>query len=293
MRMSSKISRWVSVAALVGMLMSFSLSASASAHTGEFAKFNYCPSTTSGVAKCLYSVTGGGTFILGKKEVPIVNPVTLQGGVSAANSEHVSTFYGATNGETLSKTGEPVPGGLAGLVNCDKISEPIAKLLCGVGVENGLTGVNATLELALPASEIEVSEYNLTRGEGVALKLPVKVHLENPFLGSACYVGSSSSPLILNLTTGTTEPPAPNKPITGKDGKISFKEHYEIVEIAENELVENAWSAPAASGCGGALSLLIDPILDEEVGLPSAAGHNTAILQNTIDVAAAESVNEH
>ena len=43
----------------------------------------------------------------------------------------------------------------------------------------------------------------------MAMKLPVKMHLENPFLGSNCYVGSSSSPLIWNLTTGTTAPPAP------------------------------------------------------------------------------------
>jgi hypothetical protein len=48
----------------------------------------------------------------------------------------------------------------------------------------------------------------------------VKVRLENPFLGSECYVGSNSSPVVLNLTTGTTSPPAPNKPIKGTVGNI-------------------------------------------------------------------------
>ena len=52
----------------------------------------------------------------------------------------------------------------------------------------------------------------------MALKMPVKVHLENPFLGKNCYVGSSTSPITWNLTTGETNPPAPNTKIKGKAG---------------------------------------------------------------------------
>ena len=208
------------------------------AHSGAFAKFNYCPSTNSEVKKCLYSVTNGGTIVLGSKTTPIENAVTLQGGYGKANSEHIAKFYEATNGITLSKTPQPVPGGLAGLVNCKEISNFIERALCELTFENGVTGVNATLELAKPASEIQISEYNLLVEKGLALKLPVRVHLENPFLGSSCYVGSSSTPLTWNLTTGATSPPSPFKSIHGTTGELELKEEAEIAELLGNELVE-------------------------------------------------------
>jgi hypothetical protein len=266
---------------------------SALAHSGEFAKFNYCPSTNSEVKKCLYSLTTGGKIVLGKKTTPIENTVTLQGGYGKANSEtHIAKFYEATNGVTLSKTPENVPGGLLGIVPPES-SPYLVKLLSKYFFENSLTGVKATLELAKPASEIEISEYNLLTEKHLALKLPVKVHLENPFLGSSCYVGSSSSPLTWNLTTGATSPPSPFTSIHGYSGLLELKEEAEIAELIGTELVENDWSAPEASGCGGILSFLVDPVINAELGLPAKAGENTAILVNTIDVASAAGVNEH
>jgi hypothetical protein len=238
-------------------------------------------------------VTTGGEIVLGKKTVPIIHRVTLQGGYAKPNIEtHISKFFAATNGETLSKTAQPVPGGLLGIVPPES-SPPLVKALSAFFFENGLTGVNATLELALPASEIQVSELHLDFEEEVALKLPVKVHLENPFLGKTCYIGSSSSPLIWNLTTGTTSPPAPNKPISGTVGTVEFKEEAEIAELVGAKLVDNAWSAPTASGCGGILSFLVNPIINSMIGLPAAAGNNASILTNTITIARAEAVNAH
>jgi hypothetical protein len=278
---------------LFGAFLALVFSTSALAHSGEFAKFNYCPSTNSEVKKCLYSVTNGGTIILGKKTTPIVNKVVLQGGYGKANSEtHIAKFYEATNGVTLEKVAQPVPGGLLGIVPPES-SPPLVKLLSKFFFENSITGVNAKLELAKPASEIQISEYNLLTEEELALKLPVKVKLENPFLGSSCYVGSSSSPLTWNLTTGTTNPSSPNKAIKGSSGLLELKEEDEIAQLTGNELVENDWSAPEATGCGGILSFLVDPIIDSELGLPAKAGENTAILKNTIDVATAAAVNEH
>jgi hypothetical protein len=279
--------------ALFGALLALGVSSSALAHSGEFSKFNFCPSTNTEVKKCLLSKTVGGTIILGKKTTPIVNEVTLQGGYGKPNSEtHISKFYEATNGITLSKTPQPVPGGLLGIVPPES-SPPLVKLLSKFFFENSITGVNATLELAKPASEIQISEFNLLVEEGLALKLPVKVRLENPFLGSSCYVGSSSNPLIWNLTTGETSPPEPNKPIKGTSGLLEGKEEDEIVALTGNELVENAWAAPEATGCGGILSFLVDPIINGVLGLPAKAGLNTSILKNNLDVASAAAVNAH
>lgn len=278
---------------LFAALAGLALSSSALAFTGEFAKFNYCPTSNSEVKKCLYSVTNGGEIILGKKTTPIESPVTLQGGYGKANSEtHIAKFYEATNGVTLSKTPQNVPGGLLGIVPPES-SPALVKLLSKWFFENSITGVKATLELAKPASEIQISEHNLLEEEEVALKLPVKVHLENPFLGSSCYVGSSSSPLTWNLTTGATSPPSPFKSIHGSSGTLNVKEEAQIAELTGNELVENNWAAPAATGCGGVLSFLVDPVIDAELGLSDKAGENTAILKNTIDIASVAGVELH
>lgn len=266
----------------------------ASAHTGEFAKFNNCPSTNKSVEKCLYALTTSGSVVLGKKTVPIVNPVTLQGGVGVPNEEDVANFFGATNGVTLSNTPQPVPGGLTGLVNCKEISNVILRISCEAVFENGFTGVNATLELAKPASEIRVNQVALAGELGVALKLPVKVQLENPLLGSECFIGSSSSPLIWNLTTGETTPPAGTAPIHGARGTLSFLEKFEIAKFTGNKLVDNGWSAPGANGCGGFFGeLFLDPIINASVGVPSAAGKNVATLNNEVYIATAGSVNAH
>jgi hypothetical protein len=285
--------KFVCTVAAVTAFAALGFTSGASAHTGEFAKFDNCPSTNPSVTKCLYAVTNGGKVILGKKTVPIVNPVTLQGGMSKP-SEGFSTFFAATNGVTLSKAPQPVPGGLAGLINCKEVSNFILRTSCEWTFENGLTGVNSTVELARPASEILVSQTHLANEVGVSLKMPVKIHLENPLLGSECYIGSSSSPIIWNLTTGATEPPPPNTSIHGKVGETEFREEGAIVHISGDEQVDNAWSAPGASGCGGFLvELLLNPIINASVGVPAAAGKNTAILQNTLDIATAFSVNEH
>ena len=57
-----------------------------------------------------------------------------------------------TNGITLSKAPQPVPGGLAGLVNCKEISNFLLRISCEVTFENGVTGLDSTLELARPAT---------------------------------------------------------------------------------------------------------------------------------------------
>jgi hypothetical protein len=284
--------------ALVGLLVAaiavFGLAATAQAKlAGNYTKFAQCPYSNLEVKKCVHATTNSGEVVLGSKKVPIVNPVVLQGGTLKA-VEGVAHFVAASNGVTLSKTPQPVPGGLAGLINCGEIKEPFLRFSCELTFQNGLTGLNSTLELARPASEVSISETNIVGEEGTAMELPVKVHLENPFLGSNCYVGSSSSPIIWPLITGETNPPAPNTKIHGKTGVLFFLEEGRIAEITESVLVENAWSAPGATGCGGFLvELLLNPIINAAAGLPASSGHNTAILNNTIFTASAIAVRKN
>jgi len=249
---------------------------------GEYAPFADCPLSNAGVEECIFAKTESGEFIIGKEKVPIANTITLQGGVHENPTTGLDEFIGAEDGNTLSKTPQKVPGGLAGLVKCNEISNFIERIACELVFENGVTGVNATTELAGPASSIGLSLTNLAEASGTALSLPVKVHLENPFLGSSCHIGSNAHPVVIELTTGTTSPPLPNKPITGSVGEIEFNPSFTILTAKNNILVNNSFAAPVVEGCGGIFSLIINPIVDSKLGLPSAAGHNTAILKGTL-----------
>jgi hypothetical protein len=256
----------------------------------EFTKFQYCPWTNAEVTKCLWANTEGGEVKLGKKTVTIEKSVLLQGGFGKPNKEtKISKFFGATGGKpTLAPVAQKVPGGLLGIVP-DAESPWLVKKLIKFFTENAITGLNSTLELAGAATNIEISESNMSRKEKVALKLPVKVHLENPFLGSKCYVGSDSSPVTWNLTSGPTAPSKPNEPIEGSAGKIEFIEEGLILQLKENKLVDNNWSAPKATGCGGLLAFLVNPIVNTQLGT-TTAGNNTAILKNTVSIATAAAV---
>jgi hypothetical protein len=283
--------RVVGTALLAVALASLGLAASSQAKlVGNYTKFAQCPYSNLEVKKCLYSTTESGEVVLGKKKVPIEKPVVLQGG-AGKQVEGYAPFFAATNGITLSKAPQNVPGGILGIVP-DASSPFLVKVLIKFFLENSLTGVNSTLELAKPATEIVVSENNLASEAGVALKMPVKVHLENPFLGKNCFVGSSTTPIIWNLTTGTTAPPAPNKAITGKAGFIEFLEEGRIALTKANTLVDNAFSAPKAAGCGGIISFLVDPIINAQLGT-TTAGNNTAILNNTLYIASAAAVRKN
>jgi hypothetical protein len=279
--------------ALTALLGVLSVPSSAlAAPKGEFAVFADCPLSNAELSACIVAKTESGEIRIGKQTVPIVNTQTLQGGFIEQESGAL-IFVGAADGNTLSKTPQKVPGGLLGLVKCNEIKNPVERTVCELIFENKLTGVNATTELAAPASSIGLNEGFLLFEFGTALSLPVKVKLENPLLGNECYIGSNSNPITLNLTTGTTNPPAPNKPIKGKAGKLESNPEGNILTIKNNSLVNNSFAAPGANGCGGIFSFLIDPIINARIGLPSAAGHNTAILNNTLKQAGAEVVREH
>jgi hypothetical protein len=258
---------------------------------GIYAPFSQCPTQNTAVNTCLFAATESGEFVVGTTAVPIKNTITLQGGLHQNEAEGgILEGVAAENGNTLSKTPQPVPGGLAGLVKCFEITNLLERIACEVTFQNGLTGVNATTELAGPASAIKVDLLAALTASGTALSMPVKVHLENPFLGGACYIGSNSNPIVLHLTTGTTSPPPPNKPITGSPGEFEFLEEANYAKVRKNSLVDNSFAAPVAEGCGGLFAFLIDPLIDAKLALPSAAGHNTAILNGTLQLASAAAV---
>ena len=261
----------VLAAALVSALCS-ALPALA-APTGEYEVFAQCPLSNPNVTACINASTSSGEFTVGSRTVPIKHTIRLQGGLAENSETGVVSFVAAANGETLSKTPQTVPGGLLGIE--------------GLGGE-----VTATTELAGPASSIGINEAALLEETGTALALPIKVKLSNPILGNHCYVGSNAHPIMLELTTGTTSPPKPNNPIKGARGEIVVTGEGAIVNFVKNSLVNNSFAAPGVEGCG-LIPFLVDPIVDLDLAVPAPAGHNTAVLDGTIQLAGAGAVDEH
>lgn len=287
------------VSSVVASLAVLALASSAMATPkGIFARFSDCPLSTPGVTLCQYGETTGGEFSIGSTKVPINKTITLQGGGIPTGKLNEYYLAPAADGNSLSKTELNVPGGLTDLVNCEEIKgegiwEKIERAACKAIFENKVTGVTATTEIAATATNPPILNLiHLIFEEKTALTLPVKVHLKNPLLGESCYIGSEANPIELHLTTGTTSPPEPNKPISGSAGTITEEHEFggEVDKISENSLVDNSYSAPKTEGCGGFFEFLVGPIVNSKIGLPSASGHNTAILNGTLWSATAESV---
>jgi len=149
----------------------------------------------------------------------------------------------------------PIPGGIFGI-----------EWLPG----NSVLGIT---ELAGPASSIRI-DINTN-----SVILPVKVRLVNILLGMDCHIGTNSRPVVLNLITGTTNPPAPNRPISGRIGTPGGSGN--TVTFTGGVNVDNSFAVPGATECGLGLGL-INSLVNLRLRLPSAAGNNTAIVNNDV-----------
>jgi len=255
--------------------------------TGEFAGFKFCPLSHENLADCVLAETKSGGFTVGKRTVPIVKTITLQGGIERKTGE----FVAAEGAETLAKVALPVPGGLLNIVAPGYLPKWLQEIFNNF-INEGITGVTATTELAAPANHIVLNTTNLITEKETALSLPVKIKLGNVFLGESCYVGSNAAPIVINFTSGTTPPLEGVEPLKGSAGTLEHNEEFTYLALNGGKLVNNSFAAPGAEGCGGILSFLIDPAVNAELGLPAGIGKNKATLEGKLSTGAAEAVRE-
>jgi hypothetical protein len=277
--------RLVAAAALLGVLAAPSALAAPHNPKGEFEQFDHCPLDRKTVSDCVYSATKGGSVTIGEKTVPIVKPIVLQGGIEPTKGMKNSfvPFFAAEGAETLSKAPQPVPGGLAGIAAPASWPESFQGWF-NEQINEGVTEVKATLELAAPDTSIKLSTQHLINQSGTTLGLPARIKLDNPILGDSCYIGSESQPIQIELTSGKSG--ATN----GSVGNVDFNNGLTLVTVKGARLVSGTFAAPRANGCGGIFSPFIDPLVDSILGLPSPSGENAAILEGTLQSANAPTV---
>lgn len=282
-----KVPRWLLAAGLTVAVCALSAGPAMAAtkkKTSPFAVFTQCPTSITNLTDCVYSKSTSGSFTIGSTTVTIGStPIVFQGGLETTANGDI--FEGAANGDTLSQVPLTVPGGLLGLTPPDLFPQPLQGIIDQA--INSFNGVAATAELVgTPAFSFE----NFLTGDGPTVSLPVQIQLSNPFLGNACYIGSSSDPVTLNLTTGTTSPPSGVTPLKGTHGKLQFKDQGNLVLAPRDSIVDNTFAVPGATGCGGIFSALVDPIVDLKTGIPAAAGTSSAVLDGSSDLASASAV---
>lgn len=271
--------------------------------SGPYAMFKFCPYTNPAVGSCVLNTTTSGTLKIGSTTMPIDKPIVMQGGIESLGP---SPFYGAVGGPTLSAPPAKVPGGLLGIVN-PAPNWPGPLWTAFWAIVGAVNDVSATIE---PVQAVQTNFGNAlyppTDGsDPTVARLAVRVHLQNPFLGGGCYIGSAQDPIVLKLQTGTTAPPPPNQPISGNTGTAytvwtDEPNFIGYLQVDGNTLVDNSFAVPKAAGCGNiALGLpIITQVLDAlvsgavnlKVGLPAAAGTNTAIMSGKSSIAAAQYV---
>jgi hypothetical protein len=244
---------------------------------GAWAPLNRCPvddpamltaTGTTTVASCLASAAAGGSITLGGSTLT-TGLTNLQFGVVTSGATFTIV---PPSGGALAAAPVTIPGGLLGLMCPSNI--PFVSGICRQLAGGALNTVTATVEAAGAPSE-----FNLAAGLGVGqpiLRLPVKIRLSNPFLGSNCFIGSNTNPIVLR-PANLTQPAlrivrfdpngAPNP--AGVMG-------YAVTEGASQG--DSTFAVPGASGCG--LFGLLDGAVNLRQGLPSPAGANSIVLNN-------------
>jgi len=248
----------VTLAALVALIALAPSAASATTTPAPgYGQFTGCPNPSEATTEfCFHTVFTNGELQVGKIEIPVSTPITYSGGITPSGNVVFNAFGG------MPPVPQPVPGGIVGLT--------------------GLTWLGSVLT---PAEQEVDADIELAGAPGPpwpeTLSLPIKIHLTNPVLGKNCYIGSNANPIRLDLITGTTSPPPPNKPITGTEPEFSTTPN-EVLDLENGTYVDNSFSVPGATGCVLTLykyiPISLNGLINSENGLPAAAGTNRAIL---------------
>lgn len=241
-------------AIVAGGLAAATLGVASGASSAAFPNVSDCPTGAPNASVCIDVQSTSGFLRIKDFSVPIGTSFEIRGAITTAADGN--RFIPPTGTTGVFSKPIQVPGGLLG------IDFPIPG-----------NAVTAKAELAGSTSNVRFDLF--TQG----LQIPLKLTLQNPIIGPGCQIGSNSNPVRVNLITGTTAPPAPNRPISGRFG--TFGQVGDIFTVVGNLNVDNSLSIPGASGCGIGLGL-INSIVNLKLKLPAASGTNEMQVGNDL-----------
>jgi hypothetical protein len=246
---------------------------------GAWAPLNRCPVDDPAMlaadgatvaALCVSSSAASGTFTIGETTLT-TGATDLQLGLlnRAGAYTTVAPPAGAVVGDSVD-----IPGGLLGLM-CPSDIFIIADI-CRQVANSPLNRVTATIESAGTPTD-----FNLAAGLNVGqpiVTLPVKIKLDNTFLGNNCYIGTNANPILLkpaNLTRPTGRVVRFNA-----DGSANPTGEMGYVSLTGASQSDSTFAVPRASGCG--LFGILSGAVDLKQGLPSASGSNSLVLNDAV-----------
>lgn len=252
---------------------------------GDWAPYNRCPVTNSSMlaadgatifGECLASNSPGGSMTLGNTTVALGNS-NLQVGVLVNTSTGTTTAVAPSGGAIVA---DPVnvPGGLLGLMCPTNVIAVSA--LCDEITNSTLNAVTATI---VPAGQPSA----LSLGAGFSkdkpiITVPVMIQLSNPILGSSCFIGSDSDPIV--LTPENSVPPSHSGAgFFDPDGTPDSSGVLVSETLSGGTMVDDSFSVPGASGCGPLG--IADPVLDLKEGLPASSGNSITLDDPTLNLA--------
>ncbi|MEX2196152.1 MAG: hypothetical protein WD844_12780 [Thermoleophilaceae bacterium] len=234
---------------------------------------------------CLNVKAYDGDLKLGDTQATIDDPIEITVGISLDGTTPVIVM---SDEEGEGGAGGPsevrVPGGILGIPELDPLIEqdPL-----------GVLSVTATPHLGKVDAAAEGGIGNSTHLERISL--PLSIQLNNLLFGDRCSIGTPENPFVINLTTGTTEPPEGVEPLSGDEGVEQPQEDYYFGGDTDNfdpmswrlgaRSVDNTFAVPGANNCdtlrglglGGtpfASLVNLDSVINSQTGLPAPAGRN-------------------
>ncbi|MGV9290156.1 hypothetical protein [Streptomyces sp. NPDC003719] len=248
---------------------------------GEWAPFTRCPVDAPAMLaadgltrtpQCVVSTSASGSIKLGNTTVT-TGRTNLQIGV-VQNSDGSSSVVAPAGGALVADSAT-VPGGLLGLMCPSSI--PGITAICEQLNNSSLNKITATVESVGAPYDFDQTAGILTDLPIVAI--PVRIHLENPFLGSKCYIGTAANPIVLRPRN--LEFPEFGMSFFQGDGTVADDGEMSRINLTGATQNDSTFAVPGASGCGLGLLGLIDAAVNAKTGLPSAAGKNSVTLGNS------------
>lgn len=271
------------VAVAIGIPLSTSpaSAASAQAMSGNWAPFSRCPvddpamlaaDGTTDIAICVASHSESGSIKLGNTEAT-TGANDLQFGIVRNASTGAARIVAPAGGSIVGAPTE-IPGGLLGIMCPNGV--PVISGICNQLADASLNRVVATVESAgTPAN------FDLTAGMQsgkVIVDIPVRIHLQNTFLGSKCYIGTTSKPVVLRPQNITA--PALASQRFDANGTPNTRGLLNRVALTGNDQGDSGFAVPGVSGCGPLTLGELNWAVNLKTALPSAAGNNNLVLND-------------